>query len=75
MATEPTTATPRRREVWSAAAGMLLGAFLFGGWICRLDRPGADPWSPGNVLLLAGSVGMVAVGLLALRNLTRHMVR
>jgi hypothetical protein len=74
MATDPTATTPQRREVWSAAALMLLGAFLFGGWMCRLDRPGADPWGLGNMLLFTGSVGMVTVGLLALRALTRRVV-
>jgi hypothetical protein len=74
MATDPTTTTPQRRKVWRAAAVMLLGAFLFGGWGCRLDQPGADPWSFGNVLLFAGSVGMVTFGLLALRTLTRRVV-
>ena len=75
MATDPTATTPQRREVWSAAAIMLLGAFLFGGWTCRLDMPGADPWSLGTVLLFTGSVGMVTFGLLGLRTLTRRMVR
>jgi hypothetical protein len=74
MASDPPASTPHGRGVWSAAALMLLGAFLFGGWMCRLDKPGADPWSLGNVLLLAGSVGMVTFGLLGLRTLTRRRV-
>jgi hypothetical protein len=74
MTTDPTTATPQRRKVWGAAAALLLGAFLFGGWTCRLDKPGADPWSLGNMLLFVGSVGMVISGVLRLRTLTRRMV-
>jgi hypothetical protein len=75
MATEPTATIPRRRGVWSAVAAMLLGAFLFGGWVCRFDGPGADPWSFGNMLLFVGSLGMVISGLLGLHTLTRHLVR
>jgi hypothetical protein len=46
--------------VWSVVTVMLLGAFNLGGWTCRFDMPGADPsWSLGNMLFLAGSVGLV----------------
>jgi hypothetical protein len=75
MAPEPTTPPPQARQVWGAAALLLLSGFLFGGWMCRMDASGADAWSLGNVLLLAGSVGMMTFGLLGLRALTRRMMR
>ena len=72
MATDTTAATPPRRQVWGVVTVMLLGAFNLGRWTCSLDASGADPWSLGNVLNFAGSVGMVTFGLFVLRKGEAH---
>jgi len=75
MATNPTTAPPIRRKVWSILLLTLFGAFQLGTWTCRLDRPGADLWGLGSVLFLVGYAGMVIGGLYELQARIRRMER